>query len=541
MSTAQNGATLLVRSLEANGVDTCYALPGEETIALMDALAASSIAVVLCRHEQGAAFMASVHARLTGKPVACLATLGPGATNLVTGLADATLDLAPVIAVTGQGARNRLGQGRNSHQVVDLEALFEPVTLYSRRLMMPGEISGAVAEALRIAQGDAPGAVHLSLPEDLADAEAPGEPVVLPLSHAGLAPADAIAAATDALDRAERPIVLAGAGVLRAGAVEPLRRFLDRTQLPLATSFMAKGILPSDAAAQIGTFGLPVEDHIDGAIAEADLIFAVGLDPVEYSPAKLTDHGRIPVIAVSARVPPADVGWQLAASLVGDVEHSLEELTRALNGRTWSLWPQAVEARDALREDRAKHRLGATQSPASDGALVAALEAALTPSDIVLSGVGTHKLSIARTLAPQSPRQVLIANGLAGMGLALPGAIAAAQLYPERRVIAVCGDGDVMMNVQEMETATRLGVGITVVVWLDGGYGLIEQKHQSQTGDDTDLSFASTEWDHLARAFHWRFTACENAGALEQALTQAKPGDTPHLITVPVRYDGSLT
>ncbi|MEY8842291.1 thiamine pyrophosphate-binding protein, partial [Cribrihabitans sp. XS_ASV171] len=291
------GAELFIQCLAAGGIDTVYALPGEETSALMDALEASDIDLVLCRHEQAAAFMASAHGRLTGRPAACLATLGPGATNLVTGVADATLDHVPMLAITGQGGRERIG--RDSHQMLDLARLFEPVTKRSRTVMEAGRIPGAVAEALHVATAPRPGAVHLSLPEDVADGPAEEVPLAPPPAAPVTAHADSIAAMARHLAEARRPFALIGAGVLRDHAVEAVRGFLDETGMPAATSFMAKGVLPDAAPCNLGAFGLPTVDHVDRAIDSADLLVTIGLDPVEYPLSKLTDAGRIPVLSLA--------------------------------------------------------------------------------------------------------------------------------------------------------------------------------------------------------------------------------------------------
>ena len=537
-------ADLFVRSLSEAGIDTIFALPGEETGDLMDALARSDIEIVLCRHEQAAAFMASVHGRLTGKPAACLATLGPGATNLVTGVADATLDLVPLIAITGQGGRDRIALGRNSHQIIDLDRLFEPVTKLSRTLRRADEIAGAVAEAVRVATCPRPGAVHLSMPEDLAGQPAGDAPAPKPVApaHIPYPNPKALAEAVDRMARAERPMILVGAGVGRArtdaDASAAFRDFAQRTGYPVATSFMAKGAMEPDATQHLGAFGLPVEDHVDRAIAQSDLILAVGLDPVEYPVAKLTDDGRIPVVNVVECALPHDLGWDVCVDVIGDMAATLTALGKAAEPMP-ELWDAAKAARAAWIGDVNHGHTERDASPPPDTALVAALNDTLRPGDVLLSGVGTHKLSLARNLLPQRPGQVVIANGLAGMGLALPGAIAAARLGRYDRVLAVCGDGDVMMNVQDMETATRLDLPLTVIVWVDGGYGLIEDKQEADTGTRPELRFAGTDWAQLAAAFGWSHIACRTARDLCDVL-QSDAADARQLISIPVTYDGTL-
>jgi acetolactate synthase-1/2/3 large subunit len=533
------GADVCVASLEACGIDTVFALPGEETNAIMDALAASSIEVVLCRHEQSAAFMASTHGRLTGKPAVCLATLGPGATNLMTGVADAQLDCVPLLAITGQAPRARLPRGQDSHQVIDLGRLFDPVTQRSETLMAADDIPGAVAEALCLATAPRPGAVHLSLPEDVAAEQTKAAPIAIGPMPQPFANPSVIADAVSRLMETDRVMLLAGAGVDRAGAASELASLIQNTGLPAATSFMAKGCVPTDAPSHLGAFGLPVRDHVDAAIASADLLLTIGLDPVEY-PLEALTGGETPVIAISETRMPKNLGAPIDIEMIGDIAASLDALDHALKPRDWQMWETAQAAHDALRADRAAALEKMDDRPPPSQALVAALNTSVDRADTVLSGVGTHKLAMARDFAAERPGQILIGNGLAGMGLALPGAIAAARLQSEGRVIAVCGDGDVMMNVQEMETAHRLGLDLTVIVWVDGGYGLIEDKQEKDTGTRPDLSFGAVGWSDLARSFGWTHHACDTAADLQERLTAQRGRAGQHLITVPVRYDGAL-
>ena len=293
---ARTGAEALVAALQALGVTTIYGVPGEETTELMEAISASSLEFELCRHEQAAAYMASVHGRMTGRPAVCLSTLGPGATNLVTGVADANLDHVPLIALTGQGARGRIG--RDAHQMIDLEALFRPVTKLSRTILTADAVPGSVAEAWRQAVSGRPGAVHLCLPEDVAAAPTDRPPVPVPAPQATCPSPEALDAAADRIRAAERPLILAGAGVLRGRAADALRAFAETTRVPVVTTFMAKGILPAEHPQTLFTIGQPGGDYIDLALGAADLIIAMGVDPVELSAADFTRDGRIPVVAI---------------------------------------------------------------------------------------------------------------------------------------------------------------------------------------------------------------------------------------------------
>ncbi|MEO0861136.1 MAG: thiamine pyrophosphate-dependent enzyme, partial [Pseudomonadota bacterium] len=305
----------------------------------------------------------------------------------------------------------------------------------------------------------------------------------------------------------------------------------------LATSFAAKGLLDANHPQHLGAFGLPTEDHVDRAIASADLILAVGYDPVEYPVSALTD-GTTPVVALSEASLPLDVGWPLAASVEGDLVASLSTMVRGLEARRWTIWDTAKDARRSLHADLAQARAAADQTPPTAQSLATAVSDGILPDDTTICGVGTHKLAMARNFMPKRPGQIVIANGLAGMGLAVPGAIAAARLQPAGRSIAICGDGEVMMNVQEFETATRLNLALMVVVWIDGAFGLIEDKQEAETGTRPDLSFATMDWAALARAFGWIHRPCDTAADLRDALHAFDGGR--HLVTVPVSYAGDL-
>ncbi|MEM1303139.1 MAG: thiamine pyrophosphate-dependent enzyme, partial [Pseudomonadota bacterium] len=495
-------------------------------------ITASDIDFVLCRHEQSAAFMASVHGRVTGRPGVCLSTLGPGATNLVTGVADAQLDHVPLIAISGQGARDRLG--RMSHQMIDLEALFRPITKLSRTILMADDIPGTVTEAVRIATEDRPGAVHLSLPEDVA-ALTTGAPLVplanAPVSRASLSDVTAIA---EALGAANRPLIIAGAGCVRSDAQTALRDFAEQAGIPVATTFMAKGIMPEGHPQSLYTVGQGETDWVDLALSAADFILLVGFDAVEYAPLNLAQGLSQTVCVIDSAPLRADTGLPLTAQAIGDIRHAIGDLTNAIAGRTWSPVPAFEAARDGMTKSLARQRTKEPTGPIAPADICRLITEDLQPDDTVLSGVGLHKLWIARHVIPKRAGQLIIPNGLAGMGLALPGAVAAARVQTEGRVLAVCGDGDVMMNIQEMETIARLGLRVTVMVWVDGGLGLIDA-HQGDSGPD--FPFGNPHWDQLAKAFGW--TYCEATGLhdLNDMFHAAQKAAGPTLMVVPVDYD----
>ena len=531
MTAIQNGAEALIACLQDAGLTTVFGVPGEETTGLMEAMEGSDIDFVLCRHEQGAAFMASVHGRLTGKPGVCLATLGPGATNLVTGVADAQLDHVPLIAITGQGGLAR--QGRMSHQMIDLEALFVPITKLSRTILDADDIPASFAEAMRQATSGRPGAVHLCLPEDVAAAPCKTPPLPLtsmPQIRAGESDVQALA---DHLSRAERPVLVAGAGVLRNDASAALRDFAETTGIAVATTFMAKGILPPEHDQTLFTVGQSEEDWVDLALQAADLIVMVGFDAVEYPPLALVTDRSQNVCVIDTDPPRADTGLHVAAQAIGDISETLADLRRCLDDRRWPAVPAFDAARDGMRLALQRQMTTEDTGPIAPADICRAITDLLQPADTVLSGVGMHKLWIARQVQPRRAGQLIVPNGLAGMGLALPGALAAARLQTEGRVLAVCGDGDVMMNVQEMETITRMGLRLTVLVWVDGGLGLIDA-HQGDDGPE--LPFSNPLWDQLARAFGWSHAAVSGTRDLADLLQAAHSAEGPTLLTVPVDY-----
>lgn len=527
----RTGAQTLIDCLIPAGIDTVFGVPGEETTDLMEALVASDIAFVLCRNEQGAAFMASVHGRLTGTPGVCLATLGPGATNLVTGVADAQLDHVPLIAITGQGGRARLG--RMSHQMIDLEALFAPITKLSRTLLLADDIPATFAEAMRQATTGRPGAVHLCLPEDVAAAPCQTAPLPVRSAPQIRAGQDDLQALADRLSTAKRPVLVAGAGVVRNGASEAVRAFAETTGISVATTFMAKGILPPDHDQTLFSIGQSDEDWTDLALQAADLILLVGFDAVEYPPTRIGGALNIDICIIDTDPPRADTGLAVTCEAVGDIGHTLTDLRVRLKGQQWQMSQAFEAARDGMRMALDRQLTQEDTGPVAPTDICREITRTLRMEDTVLSGVGMHKLWIARHVQPLRPGQLIVPNGLAGMGLALPGALAAARLQGTGRVLAICGDGDVMMNVQEMETISRLGLRLTVIVWVDGGLGLIDE-HQGQDGPN--FAFGNPKWRQLADAFGWTHAPVQGLSDLPKLLAAAQSAAGPTLLSVPVDY-----
>ncbi|TMA64316.1 MAG: acetolactate synthase large subunit, partial [Deltaproteobacteria bacterium] len=467
-------AELLVRCLENEGVDWAFGVPGEETLALLDALLDSDIHFLQTRHEQGAAFMADVQGRLSGKARVCLATLGPGATNLLTGVADASMDRAPLVAITAQAGTERFH--KESHQYLDLLALFRPAVKWNAQLVRPAVVPEAVRKAFKVAQTEKPGATHLDLPEDVAEATAPsGLGPLLPQQPFPTEPLEQqIERAARIVSEARDPIILAGNGVARGRAHEALRHFAETLGIPVAETFMGKGSLPDRHPLCLGTVGLQQRDYISCGLDGADVVICVGYDLVEYAPACWNPGHDKRIVHVDPSPAEVDTAYQVAVGVQGAIAASLPRIAARASARAEARgMTRASELRDVIRSEL-EAESGSDAFPLKPQRVVRELRAALGDDDILVSDVGAHKLWIARLYPCAAPNTCVISNGFASMGIALPGAIGAKLLHPERRVLAASGDGGFLMNVQELETALRARTPVVTVVFEDGAYGVIK-------------------------------------------------------------------
>jgi thiamine pyrophosphate-dependent acetolactate synthase large subunit-like protein len=442
----RKASDVFVECLEAEGVRYVFGIPGEETLDLNESLADSSITFVPVRHEQGGAYMADAYGRLTGRAGVCLGTLGPGATNLLTAVADAFLDRAPLVALTGQSSLERMH--KESHQYLDLTGILRPVVKWNARVASPDIIPEVVRKAFKLAGSEKPGPTHIELPEDV---------MALPLDASPLPRHDPVLpepgprelqVAAELIDAAQSPIALVGNGAIRGGAARALRAFVHTAGIPVAETFMAKGLMDDEAATSPASSRRLRELEL-GALHEG------------------TDDDHFP-----------------------------------------------------LRPAR----------------VLSDIRAALRSQDMLVSDVGLHKLWIGRIFPAHEPGTVLIANGLAGMGFALPTAIAAKLVYPERHVVAVSGDGGFLMNSQELETAVRLRTPVVNVVWENGEYGSIAWKQDKRFGRHFGVSFGNPDFVKLADAFGMPAWRCSTAGEFSQHLTDALALDLPSLIVVPIDY-----
>jgi acetolactate synthase-1/2/3 large subunit len=546
-------AGLIVDCLEAEGCRWVFSVPGEETMALLDALSRSeSVRHVTTRHEQGAAFMADVHGRLTGRPAVALATLGPGATNLLTGVADAYLDRAPMVAITGQAASGKLH--KEAHQVVDVVRMFEPVTKWNTRVERIESVPEILRKAFRLAALEKPGPTHVELPEDIAGATLDTGPKLQPLTPSQTylpEPSnEAIAHAARLLAESERPIVLAGNGVLRRGASPALRDFARGLHVPVAVTFMGKGAMDDRSHLSLMAVGLQARDHVLSGFDRADLVVSVGYDPVEYGPSLWNPNRSHRIVHIDTQPAEVDAAYRPEVELIGDIEGSLRRLLAEVQ-------PHGIGGRDAAARHAAREILVHADLrtelltdlrtyeadegwPIKPQRAIADLRRALGPSDIVVSDVGAHKIWVARLYQAYEPNTVIISNGLAAMGISVPGAIAAKLVHPDRRVVALCGDGGFLMNSQELETAKRIGANITVVIWRDNGYGLIDWKQRNEYGRPFGVEFDNPDFVAYARSFGIAGFRPESSADLYPTLMRALEVDGPSVVEVPIDYRENL-
>ncbi|HFE32106.1 MAG TPA: acetolactate synthase large subunit [Gammaproteobacteria bacterium] len=527
-------AELFVRCLENEGVEYIFGIPGEENLDMMDALLSSRIQFISTRHEQGAAFMADVYGRLTGRAGVCMATLGPGATNLITGVADANMDHAPLVAIAGQADTHRLH--KESHQVLDLEELFRSFTKYSSRLLAPDIIPEVTRKAFKVAQTEKTGACFIEFPENIAKMTLDDVPLAVKHSSMPEPPAERVTRAAELISAAREPIILAGNGVVRAGAWENLAAFAERLQIPVANTFMAKGVVPFRHPMALGSAGLQSQDYINFGFEHADVIICIGYDLVEYHPYLWHPTRDRTIIHIDSSPAEVDAHYGVSIGVVGDIKHALDRIA----GQSTPHDGQRMRRlREALIEEMNQHRDDA-ECPVKPQKIIWDLRTAMDLEDIVICDVGAHKMWMARMFRCEYPNTCLISNGFASMGIAVPGAIAAKLACPERKVVAVTGDGGFLMNVQEIETACRLKIPMVVLIWNDAAYGLIEWKQMNQFGRTSHVKFNNPDFIQLAQSFGAKGYRIEQAGQLLPTLRQALNDDAVSIIDCPVDYSENL-
>lgn len=528
---------LMVACLEEEGIEYIFGVPGEENADFMLSLEQSdSIRFVLTRHEQGAAFMAEIYGRLTGNPAGCLGTLGPGATNLVTGVADANMDRAPMLVLTGQGDSARLH--KESHQVMDVVGMFKPLTKWAVTVVHPRSIPEIVRKAVRLSRLEKPGACHIELPEDIAEALVEAVPMK-PVRVRRPVPDDKLMDQVfELLGEAKCPVIIAGNGCVRTRASKQLRTFCELTGIGVVNTFMAKGCVDVDSDYCLYTVGLGSKDVPTLAIDQADLVITLGYDMVEYHPKLWNPTGTERILHMDFTAAEIDEHYSPEVEVIGDLAHGLWMLNERIRERGLPKFDLSGQRRlrEQMSADLAVHANDDTSGSIRPQKVLWDVRQVMGAHDILLSDVGAHKMWIARHYHCHEPNTCLIPNGFCSMGFALPGAISAALVEPEKRILAICGDAGFLMNVQEMETAVRLGVKLTVMIWEDQAYGLIEWKQENSFGRHTELSFGNPDWMQLAASFGWNGHQVSKSSELREVLTTALDEEGPSLLVLPIDY-----
>ncbi|MGI8752670.1 MAG: acetolactate synthase large subunit [Acidimicrobiales bacterium] len=531
-------ADLLVRCLEHEGVRYVFGIPGEENIRLTEALVTSSIRYILVRHEQAASFMAEIYGRLTGQAGVCSSTLGPGAINLLLGVADATTNSTPLVALSAQVGLNRIY--KESHQSVDLVSMFDPVTKWAALVPTAGSVPEMVRKAFKLAQTERPGAVYLAVPEDIEGLETVegSNPLPVNIPRADEPSPSQIARVVEVLDSAVRPVVLAGHGAARSGAKEALIRFSETLGLPVATTFHGKGVFPDDHPHALGAVGFMRHDYVNFGFDAADVIIAVGFELQEFDPVKVNPNADKRIVHLSRFPAEVDNHYDVEVGVQADISRTLDLVAEATGKRF-----EAAASDQRIRSLLADELEAAAQDdsfPLKPQRVVADTRAALERHDIVLADTGAVKMWMARLYPTYEPNTCLISNGLSTMAFALPGAIGAKLAEPQRRVLAAVGDGAFLMNSQEIETALRERIPMTVLVWVDDAYGLIKWKMDLELGQSMAITFANPDFVTYAESFGasgYRITA---AAELLPTLRKALDDDTVSIIACPVDYSENL-
>jgi acetolactate synthase I/II/III large subunit len=531
-------AQVMVKCLENEGVSVVFGLPGEENIRFTQALAASPIRYVLTRHEQGAAFMAEMYGRVTGRAAVVSATLGPGAINMQLGVADATTNSTPLVAISAQVGQDR--EYKESHQYVDLVSMFAPITRWADGVPTSRAIPEMVRKAFKLAETERPAAVYLAVPEHIDADETDYDLTPLPRNvvRAEAPSPGQVQRAVEILRNAKRPVVLAGHGAARGNATAALVRFSDELGVQVANTFHGKGVMPDDHPNSIGTLGFMRRDYVNFGFETADVVIAVGYELQEFDPVRINPAGDKKIIHIHRFPAEVDVHYPVSVGIIGDISESLNALTAALAGHRFDN-DGAAPGSGLLADEFARGQQD-SRFPLAPQRIVADTRAALGRSDVVLVDTGATKMWMARLYPTYERNTCLISNGLSTMAFALPGAIGVKMAKPDVKVLAVAGDGAFLMNSQEIETAVREQIPLVVLIWEDGGYGLIEWKMDLELGEHHYVSFTNPDVVKFAESFGAKGYRITEADQLLPTLKAALADDGVSLIACPVDYSENL-
>ncbi len=529
---------VFVKCLENEGVKYIFGVPGEEIEDLLYSLAKSSIKFIPTRHEQGAAFMADVWGRVSGKAGVCLATLGPGATNLVTGVADANLDKSPVVAITGQGGLRRLH--KENHQYLNVVSIFKPITKWNASITTPESIPEVVRKAFKIAESEKPGATHIELPEDVADLSTDEKPIAAIHVRRPDPDNQALQDTLKLLKKSKKPLILAGNGSVRKLSSETLTKLVTHHHIPVVHTFMGQGAVSDKLPESLFTIGFGFRDIVMDAIDQADLVITVGYDIAEYTPDAWNPKNNKKIVHIDFA--PAEVysHYQPAIEIVADVPASLRELHALIDKAALSFDPAwYAPVRRDIQQDIGGYDLKEGQKFTIPGALNI-LQELMRGDDLLISDVGSHKMWISRNFSATGPNGVLISNGLASMGIALPGALAASLHSPKRRIVAAMGDGGFLMNSQELETAKRVGAHFTCIIFNDNDYGLISWKQKMNHPKAAGTKISNPDFKAYAESFGIRGHRPTTLSELKKTLKDCLSSGKINVIEIPVVTDVNM-
>ncbi|MDK2891897.1 MAG: acetolactate synthase large subunit [Methanohalophilus sp.] len=529
------GSDLFVRCLENEGVEYIFGIPGEETLDFMDSLSRSDIEFIVVRHEQSAAFMADAYGRLVGRPGVCLSTLGPGATNLITGVADAHLDRAPLVAITGQGSLDRAY--KESHQILDVVGLFDKITSWNAIATAAHQIPELVGKAFDIAT-DVPGATHIELPEDVASQETDAIPLEKKsYSHSCNFEENELHKALEMISGASKPLIIAGNGVIRENASAELEQFVDASNIGVVTTFMGKGAISADNDHFIGSMGMSEKDYIMCGLDVADVVITVGFDSVEYSPDHWNKRATTKIIHVHTRHPEIESSYIPECALIGSLKTTLKAMLHKIHAKEFPKYYRNIKV--SMENELLNYR-DDPSFPMKPQRIIWEVRQILDRGDILVSDVGAHKLWIGRLYPAFAPNTVLMSNGLASMGFALPAAIASCLVHPEKKIVAISGDAGFLMNLQDLETAVRLDCDLVIVIFDDSSYGLIEWECNREFGSSFGTTFKNPDFVELAHSFGARGVRVRSANELSNIFQDAFNEGGVWLVDVPVDYSENL-
>lgn len=530
---------LFLLCLEERGVKYMYGVPGEENADIMISLLNSSIEFIICNHEQSAAFMADMYGRLTGTPGICLSTLGPGATNLATGVVSAQLDHSPLIAIIGQAATTRLH--KESHQNVHAIPMYQPVTKWATSIRDQNVIPEVLEKAFKVAITSKPGAVVVELPENIAKEDTDAKPIYHPVNkfERGVE-SHHVEMALELIENAQAPLLLVGSGAVRESCDKELKEFMDKTGIYGAVTFMGKGAISARNPKSLYCVGLGMKDIALKAFDESDLVIAIGYDMVEWHPDRWNSGCQKKIIHIDTLPAEVDKNYLPEIELVGEITGILRQINSKLTNKQKKDESKFAKIRDEITADLEKHS-DDDSFPMKPQRILSDLRKEMRDDDILISDVGAHKMWVARQYPTYKPNTCFISNGFCSMGIAMPSAFTAKQLYPEKRIVALCGDGGFIMSIQALATAGRYKMPFTVLVWEDHQYGLIEWKQEMEFGKHSHIDLNGADLVKVAEGFGCkavRLTAVEEfVPELKKAFAEKH---CPSVIVIPVDYSENL-